>query len=615
MIIFLIPLIVLTPLFSCSQNRLISDSLKYVLSSDQSDTLSIQSQIDLISQIAALENKPDEILRYAEMLKVIKNGKDQKHIIKAYQFIGVAHRLKGDLRQALENLIISTEKALEANEYNYQIQGYLEIASIYSTNSEPQNALYYDMKAIEIGRIHGDSIELGINLLNTGFSYYSLEKYDSSLLLLNDAELIFQRVELPIGQAYVTGNRALVYWQQGKTEVAIKDLFLAIELLEPLGDDYGISDYQIQLGKIFHEQNEIQKAITHTEKGITLAKELDLKESISDGALLLSELYQEQRQFEKALQYHTEHLSYRDSVQNNEQTKTMANMRTEFEINLREKEISLLEQQQELQWTYIVIAIILFFTAFIFLLYFRQRYYNSRLLREAEHKQHDDDIYKLLASQETNALQAMVTGRDQERIRISRELHNHFGSLFATIKMNLNGIKHKSAREETIVQLVDQACTDIRSLSHSLNMGISEGFGLIPALKDLVVHLSNSGQMQVEFSEAMNDVKLDSEGEIFMYRIIQELIGNALKHANASELSISLTHFGEEQLVNVLVEDNGDGFNPREIDPEKSGMGLRTLEDMIGHHKGEISIDSHALRGTTISIDLPIDSLRKSTEL
>lgn len=615
MTIVLIHLIVLIPQFSCSQDKQVADSLKSLLESKHSDKLTIEQKIDVLSQLGALVTAPNEILHYGNQLKLIHSNGDQTHLILAHQFIGVAYRMKGELKRSLENLITSTEKAIEQSAYNYQIQGYLEIANTYTANQDHSNALHYELKAIEIGRRHGDSLELGINLLNTGFSYYSLEKYDSSLLLYNEAEPIFTQIPLPIGNAYVTGNRALVYWKQGKMEDAIHDLFLAIDLLEPLGDDYAISDYHIQLGKIFHERNEVKQAIFHTERGISLAKQLDLKETISDGALLLSQLYQELKQFEKALQYHHEHLSYRDSVENTEQTKTMANMRTEFEVNLREKEISLLEQQQELQWTYIVIAIIMFVAAFIFLLYFRQRYHNSRLLREAEQKQHDDDIYKLLASRETQALQSMVNGRDQERIRISQELHNHFGSLFATIKMNLNGIKHKSPREETIVKLVDQACTDIRSLSHSLNMGISEGFGLIPALKDLVVHLSNSGEMQVEFSDAMNGEQLDSEGEIFVYRIIQELVGNALKHARASELSISLTHFDEEQLVNVLVEDNGDGFDPAAIDPNKAGMGLRTLEEMVGNYQGEVSIDSNALRGTTISIDLPIDALRKSTEL
>lgn len=580
-----------------------------------SNYLTIEQEINVLSQLAALVTSPNEILFYGNQLKSIDSNGDQTHLIKAYQFIGVAYRMKGDLKRSLENLIHSTEKAIVAAEYNLQIQGYLEIANTYTANQDHRNALHYELKAIEIGRMHGDSLELGINLLNTGFSYYSLENSDSALLLYDEAETILTEVGLAIGKAYVTGNRALVYWKQGKTGQAIRDLFQAIALLEPLGDDYGISDYHIQLGRIFYEQNEVKEAIIHTAEGVTLAKELDLKESISDGSLLLSELYKEQKQFEKALSYHTDYLSYRDSVENSEQTKLMANMRTEFEVNLREKEINLLEQQQELQWTYIVIAIILFITAFIFLLYFRQRYNNSRLLRDAEQKQHNDDVYKLLASSETQALQAMVNGRDQERVRLSQELHNHFGSLFATIKMNLNGIKHKSPREETIVQLVDQACTDIRSLSHSLNMGISEGFGLIPALKDLMVHLSNSGELQVEFSEAMNGIQLDSEGEIFVYRMIQELVGNALKHANASDLSISLTHFDQEQLVNVLVEDNGDGFDPSKLNPDKTGMGLRTLEEMVEKYNGEISIDSHPLRGTSISIDLPINSLRKSTEL
>ena len=170
------------------------------------------------------------------------------------------------------------------------------------------------------------------------------------------------------------------------------------------------------------------------------------------------------------------------------------------------------------------------------------------------------------------------------------------------------------SRQHRIVNLVDRACQDVRNISHELNMGVSENFGLVPALKELVSHLQKSNSIGVEFTHSLQGILIESQNEILAYRIVQELVSNVLKHANASKLTISLTGFDEEGIVNIMVHDNGKGFNPKALTKTTKGIGLDSLQEMVDTIEGEMSIDSNEQSGTTISIDLPVISREISIE-
>ncbi len=293
----------------------------------------------------------------------------------------------------------------------------------------------------------------------------------------------------------------------------------------------------------------------------------------------------------------------------------MANLRTEFEVSLRESEITTLEKEKELQEIYLFIIVILLVLAGFVILYFRQRFHTQRLLSQTERQEHDNKIKDLLKNHETETLQAMVNGKEEERKHLAKELHNHIGSLLATVKVNLNGLKSTNEdKQQAIVELVDQACQDIRNISHELNMGVSEKFGLVPALEELVRHLRKVNEMTVEFSAALDNVYINAQSEILIYRITQELVSNVLKHAQASELSISLTGFEKNNLVNILVEDNGSGFEPDNPDHEDKGIGLDSLEEIVQRLDGVFDIDSRAGQGTTVSIDLPLAKPQNTIE-
>jgi two-component system, NarL family, sensor kinase len=594
------------------QNQREADSLIQML--ERRDNANGSVRMRLLYLIMIKSSSPDDVLKYSDkLLERSARNSEFKYMVQAYRARGVAQRRKGDLEESLKSFFESAKIAAEHHLTFDESKTYSEIANTYTSNKQFVNALHYKKKAIESIRVQGNQEQLAINLLNTGYSYYNLNHLDSALLLYNEAEPIFDKINLAIGKAYTIGNRALVYWKQGDYQTAEQDLLKAIEMLKPLGDQFGMADYHNQLGNIYLEQGDLEKTIWHTEKSMSMAKDLGLKEQIRDASLLLSELYTGQRQYQKALEYQTQYLAYKDSIENTEQTKKMADMRTEFEVNLREKEINLLEKQQVLQWTYIAIAVGLLILAVVLLLYFRQRFKTTRLLADVERKQQNDKIKNLLGTQETKALHAMVKGRDNERRRLAQELHNHFGSLLATVKVNMNGLDDVSSpKQQTIMGLVDQACDDIRNMSHSLNMGISENFGLVPALRELTTHLKQSGELEVEFSASMGECQIDSENEIIIYRIVQELVSNVLKHAKATKLSILLTSFEEENLINIMVQDNGKGFDTNQI---SKGMGLNSMREMVDSCQGEIKFDSNSSSGTTVNIDFPITTELNITEI
>lgn len=588
------------------QNQAKADSLKLLLSSN--DTLSPQSQMSIYAKIAAYSSSPDEVLHYADKLMGIASShKRSDYVIEALQSKGVAYRLMGNLEKSLESLFHSANIAIEQEEFQRLTTGYLEIANTYTANNDLKNALLYNKKAVKIIRQYGNKEQLAINLLNTGYGYYTLNELDSALLLYNEAAPIFEAIGLKIGKAYTIGNKALVYWKQGDYDNARRGLLAAIDMLEPLGDQFGMADYHNQLGKLYAESGNTEEAIRHTDDALRMAQSLDLKEQIRDAYLLLSRLYKVRNDYPKAFDYQSRYITYKDSIESSEITKKLANLRTEFEVSLKEKEIVVLEKRQLLSRIYIVVAIFFLILSVLMLLYFRQRFLNAKLLAANEQKQHDENIRSLLNAQETKALQAMVQGQENERKRLAGELHNHFGSLLATIKVNINAIDEKAIpNHDTLTVLIDQACSDIRNLSHSLNMGISDNFGLVSALMELTTHLRQANSLDVEFSASMCQPPMEVKSEIIIYRIIQELVSNVLKHAEATSLSILLTCFDEENLINIIVQDNGKGFDTGKPGGPASGMGINSLKAMIANLKGEIRFDSNPASGTTVIIDLPI---------
>lgn len=591
-----------------SQNQLAADSLRSLYLKEGSDS----KKIELLKELAFQEVNDLELgLQYAEELIKLSESANNR-ITESTGWLQKGNKLwnLGQVDSALYSFLKASKIAQQINYLPGQGTSLSGIASLYSSLGNYKNAIPYYYQSISIFRKTRDSVQLATAILNLGDTYLTTGQYDSSLFYFEESGTIFDRLNHQIGQAYTLGNAGMVYANLGNNDLAEENINGAIEILDDLGDFYPVCFYLISMADIFWERGDIKEAIDYAQRSLDLAMQHELKQQISDANLKLSELHESKGNAGLSLKHFKDHIAFRDSLINLKNVQRMADQRTEFEVNIRESEITTLEREKELQRTYIAIALILLVLSGVIILYFRQRFYNTELMARAERKEHEDEIHDLLKTQETKALQSMVKGKEEERRHLAKELHNHLGSLLATVKVNLNGLDHPEQNKmQTIMGLVDQATQDVRNMSHELHMGVSENFGLIPALQELVSHLQQSKQLQTKLSADLSAVEISSEEEILVYRIVQELVSNVLKHANATKLTISLTGFEEDNLISIMVEDNGKGFDPTKLQKSEKGIGLDSLEEMIHKLEGEIHIDSSSGRGTTINIDIPFTIL------
>ncbi|WP_438709975.1 sensor histidine kinase [Aquimarina muelleri] len=241
-------------------------------------------------------------------------------------------------------------------------------------------------------------------------------------------------------------------------------------------------------------------------------------------------------------------------------------------------------------------------------------YKNSKRKQHIVEQQHEIELQKtekLLKEQELSAIDAMISGQEKERQRLANDLHDNLGSTLATIKLHFQHLRNNkdNPKIQNIEELysktdtlLEDAYQKVRTIAHEKNSGVMANQGLLLAIKNLAKKVSNSNLL-VEVQDYGLEQRLDNALEITIFRMIQELITNAIKHAKATEIHISLTN--HDSLLNIIVEDNGKGFDAKVL-PKKEGMGLANTEKRIEHLEGTFEIDSTIGKGTNIIINIPI---------
>ncbi|MBV8327435.1 ATP-binding protein [Chryseobacterium sp.] len=254
--------------------------------------------------------------------------------------------------------------------------------------------------------------------------------------------------------------------------------------------------------------------------------------------------------------------------------------------------------------TYYVFFIIFFIVLILLLLYaFKQR---------AKSMKQRDELHALALEKEKqnskiSTLTALLEGQEQERGRLARDLHDGLGGLLSGTKHQLSylDLHHSENIEEGISKSIDQldgAVEELRRVAHNLMPDLLMKYGLKVAIQDFASRISNNAlDIHTEFISYSNSIS--QEKQLILYRIIQELVNNAIKHANASEIIIQISE--EENTLNLTVEDNGDGFDPANLNIRKTA-GFHNIELRIQFLKGTMNITSELNIGTSIELQIPI---------
>ncbi|PKP43778.1 MAG: hypothetical protein CVT96_04230 [Bacteroidetes bacterium HGW-Bacteroidetes-13] len=371
----------------------------------------------------------------------------------------------------------------------------------------------------------------------------------------------------------------------------------------------------VNQGSVFQDTKVYPKAMEYFHKALKIPIKIKNRKDL---VLLYNYMYlnqKVQKRMDSAVYYLELKNKMQDELDLLNNALAVDEIQTKYETEKKEKENLqlkqdnlILENQRKFSRNMSIFAFVIFIIATInFVLVYKNLKKKQKLIEQEKQlaMQHTE---KLLQQQEINAIDAMIRGQEQERNRLANELHDNLGSLLATLKLNFQSLsgKMKQGSEEILTHseaLLEQTYQKVRLLSHSKNAGVMANQGLLPALKKFADDVSKSKKLRVEIQEFGLNERLENSVEILIFRIIQELITNIIKHAEATQADIHLTQYDDR--INLMVEDNGEGFDTHQI-VNKSGMGLVGIEKRVQNLDGNMEIESIKGKGTTVIINIPI---------
>lgn len=220
------------------------------------------------------------------------------------------------------------------------------------------------------------------------------------------------------------------------------------------------------------------------------------------------------------------------------------------------------------------------------------------------------EIEKLLDDQELKTAYAVIEGQEKERKRIAQDLHDNVGSLLAVLKLYLhNATDLKQPLEVSKVSrkalgVLEEVINESRRIAYELDAIAMKHSGLATAVDQLCQALRDSERIKVN-SFIDLECPIQDDLAFHVYRIVQELFNNTLKHANASWVNLHIQIISNA-FISVIFEDDGRGYDVGLA--EKQGMGLRNIEMRVNRFTGKMNIESVIGRGTTVVIEMPIDN-------
>ncbi|NND08876.1 MAG: hypothetical protein HKN87_21090 [Saprospiraceae bacterium] len=356
----------------------------------------------------------------------------------------------------------------------------------------------------------------------------------------------------------------------------------------------GFSKYHRAMGELAQSEAYLLKAINLYEKGGEKTRLLNLYESAA-------ELYDNLRDYRQAFDYQAKAHSLEKEIQDANMQSRILELETSFDLQ-RQKALNL-ENQLKLTETESALrsrTTMLYFSIggiLSLLLIGGLAYSNFRRKKQLQQQmiQQKEAAHQLSLMQEHNA------GEEKERKRISRELHDNIGGLLAAAKLHLGTIHAEDEKSlQKVTSIIDKTHQEARTISHRLAPIKLEDEGLKAAVAYFCKLVAQKDTVDVHFESTGDIDSAGSDDLLAVYRTVQELVVNAIKHAEASEILVQI--FRHQADLEAIVEDNGKGFT---ADVESEGIGLKNIKRQLELYKGTFDVRSAAGNGTSIMLYWP----------
>lgn len=619
------------------------DSMYQVVKHSKNDTIVANTHYEL-AWVLKLKDLPAAKLHMDSAMVAYQNLKLPRRIALSDFQYSVLYRLGGDYDAAIKSLSKYQNYVEEVKDTANWIYAFYEKGVIYSQKGDLQTSLEQFYKANELSEATGNTGMTNTSLNSIGLVYNDLEKYHEAKAAFEKVLIGYEELEVKsefLGDVY--NGLAWSYKGLNKYDKAIDNFDEAKSIYEKNNSEYGIAVASFNKARIYIEQKRFNEALpllsfayekqktngfltelmltissyaeAHFELGNYRESEFLLNEGLQlnkESKLATKDLYFElyrihnvKGEYQKALMFHEDYVKYKDSVYNEENIKSINLLQKQFETEKKNKEIA--EQQLELQqqentlqkknnqMTLLYgVSLLLLIASVLTWLVFKQK-----------NKRKHQELLTVKREYQIKSLEALIEGEEKERFRIAKELHDGVNGDLSAIKYKLSSLLEMNNKViKEAITMIDDSCKQVRAISHNLVPPSLENFSLIEATEAYCNNLDAVNPIAINFQSIGDEFQLPKKAEINIFRIIQELVTNSLKHAEANEIDVQMSC--QNNLLQITVEDDGKGFDRAEV--KGKGIGLSNIESRIEYLNATVDFMSNN-KGTSYTFEIDINTL------
>jgi len=550
-------------------------------------------------------NNYEKAIEYALKAKDVAERQNNLILLaRTYNNISGIHNHFSHPKIAIEYTLKCLETAEQAKDSSDLSSYNISASETYGQLRQFDKAVAFAKKGIAYGKKFNDLSSVMNGLNNLSVCYAQLNKLDSAVQInLQQLELAKQYQEA-VYINYALINLCYNNFRNGNTKAVKKYADELKQTIANYADQQLVSEAHVALAFSLIGEQKYNLAAVEVEKGIKIAKTQGNIVSLENLYNAYTIIYYLQGKIKEAELY-----TYKsDSVVSKRNLEELnlytEELETKYKTEKKEAQIKLqqvqLEQKNILNYFLTAGAAGL---AVILLLTYRN-YRSRQKLQQAK-------IDEFETEKQLAATAAVLKGEEQERTRLAKDLHDGLGGMLSGIKYSLNHVKgnllmtpDNAQAFERSIDMLDSSIQEMRRVAHNMMPEVLIKYGLDTALKEFCHEIDRTGVIRVNYqSVGVTDMGLEKSTAVIIYRIVQELVNNTLKHAHAKNLLIQLHQSVQEKLLAVTAEDDGVGFDTEKL-KQSDGMGWRNIQNRVEFLKGRVDIQSSPGKGTSVMIEI-----------
>ncbi len=638
LLVVLFMLLSFSPAF-CQPN---ADSLKQVIRNSDN----VQGTVDALNSLSKLiiDSNPDSALALSSSAyNQAKKALYDKGVIASSNMLGNYYQRKGDFKKSIAFYNESRQYALKTNDLQglagvsnnmgiiYVNQGnfpaalkafidglnyeqkrgdkkgmaecYNNIAVVHYFLKEYSKFIEYLKKSVAMSESVGDLATANKGYNNIGAFYEEQKKYDEALSWFSKSAKICKQINSKKDYTIAIQNMANMYAKKKDYSLAQQYYNETVMLKKELQDYVGLATVYSSIGDFYTDDlKQYDKALENLNMALSISREKGFRDIEKQVLMNFSDVYKEMKDYKKALEYQVKGSLLKDSIFTLEKAKSMQELQTKYETVEKEKELA--QEKANVANSKLVIknrnnTIMLVCAGFVLSLVVAGGWYNRNQYRQRQYRK-EVELKQLLAEAE---LKNKIQG---ERERISRDLHDHIGSQLTLMISGLDTMSYKESENhhedaaKRLNDLSDQARDTMGQLRETI-WAMNKEEVSVNMLVSKIQEFSNKANRSISTAVSGDGkVALSPAKSLALFRVCQEAVNNAIKHAEFKTLSINFN--AHQDKIDVLIKDDGKGFDPIEV--ASRGYGLENMAFRLEECGGKFHITSTPGQGTEIKMEV-----------